>query len=53
MFRFYENWIHRWENELAGSDTNRVVRPFEWGTDWLHMVSYPECPAEANGNARA
>ena len=26
----------RWERKLATRDTNRVVRPFEWGTDWLH-----------------
>ena len=42
-----------WERKLATRDTNRVVRPFDWGTDWLHRVGYPECPAEANGNARA
>ena len=40
-----------WERKLATRDTNRVVRPFEWGTDWLHKVGYPACPAEANGNA--
>jgi dienelactone hydrolase len=25
----------RWETELTTRDTNRVVRPLEWGFDWL------------------
>ena len=27
--------IYRWERSLASADNNRVVRPFEWGADWL------------------
>lgn len=27
--------FHTWEHRLATVDTNRVVRPFEWGLDWL------------------
>jgi pimeloyl-ACP methyl ester carboxylesterase len=27
--------FHRWERSLASADDNRVVRPFEWGADWL------------------
>jgi len=49
----YARWIDRWERKLASRDTNRVVRPFEWGTDWLARVGYPACPAEANGNSPA
>jgi dienelactone hydrolase len=31
-----ERLFHRWERRLAGvSRTERVVRPFEWGLDWL------------------
>lgn len=45
--------MERWERKLATRDTNRVVRPFEWGTDWLHRIGFPECPAEANGDAAA
>jgi hypothetical protein len=26
-----------WERRLAAVDTNRVVRPFEWGLDWLDL----------------
>jgi hypothetical protein len=43
--------MDRWERKLATRDTNRVVRPFEWGTEWLHGIGFPFCPAEANGDA--
>ncbi|MCX6621781.1 MAG: abhydrolase domain-containing 18 [Acidobacteria bacterium] len=45
MLDFYRQWIDRWENELASRDTNRLVRPFEWGEEWL-------LGASANGDAR-
>ncbi len=51
MTGFYARWIDRWERQLASRDTNRVVRPFEWGTDWLARIGFPACPAEANGNS--
>jgi pimeloyl-ACP methyl ester carboxylesterase len=27
--------FHHWERRLASADNNRIVRPFEWGLDWL------------------
>jgi len=27
--------FHHWERRLASISTNRVARPFEWGTEWL------------------
>ncbi len=30
----YRNWMHNWETRLTTRDTNRVVRPFEWGVEW-------------------
>lgn len=27
--------FHRWEHQLANRTTDRVVRPFDWGRDWL------------------
>ena len=27
--------FHQWERRLASSTTDRVVRPFEWGLDWI------------------
>jgi hypothetical protein len=35
----YARWIDNWERKLATKDTNRVVRPFEWGLDWLHLAA--------------
>jgi hypothetical protein len=31
--------FHQWERRLAAAATDRVVRPFEWGTDWLHETA--------------
>jgi hypothetical protein len=30
--------MDKWERKLATRDTNRVVRNFEWGTDWLEPI---------------
>ena len=35
-------FFHAWERRLASVTKDRVVRPFEWGLDWI----------EANGHAR-
>jgi len=51
MTTLYARWIDRWERKLATRDTNRVVRKFEWGTDWLHGMGFLHCPAEVNGDA--
>ena len=30
------DYFHRWEQELAAvSKSERLVRPFEWGEDWI------------------
>jgi dienelactone hydrolase len=35
-------FFHRWEQRLADvSRTERVVRPFEWGLDWLPSNGHP------------
>ncbi len=31
----YRRWMVRWETALTTRDENRVVRPIEWGFDWL------------------
>ena len=34
--------FHRWETRLADSSrTTRVVRPFEWGLDWIPSNGHP------------
>ncbi len=38
MLGWYGKRIDAWERALASRDTNRRVRPFEWGLDWL------DCP---------
>ncbi|WP_263350651.1 abhydrolase domain-containing 18 [Acidicapsa acidisoli] len=31
----YARWMYSWETRLTTRDENRVVRPLEWGFDWL------------------
>ena len=31
----YARWMYRWETALTTRDTNRIVRPAEWGFEWL------------------
>ena len=42
-------FFHGWETRLADiNKTERVVRPFEWGLDWMPVngqVSSPNCVA--------
>lgn len=33
--------FHAWERKLASATTDRVVRPFEWGLDWLAREGTP------------
>ena len=48
---YYKQWIVSWETRLADRDTNRVVRPLDWGWEWsgdwpvassCHPASDPE-----------
>lgn len=36
MRKKYQSWMYRWEHALTSRDTNRVVRPFDWGLEWIH-----------------
>jgi hypothetical protein len=53
MTGLYARWIDRWERKLATRDTNRVVRPFEWGTDWLNSIGFPAIAASPDDPAAA
>ena len=53
MVELYARWIDRWEHDLATRDTNRVVRPFEWGLEWLDGAGFSSCPAEAEAGGDA
>jgi hypothetical protein len=33
--KLYARWMYRWETTLTTLDSNRIVRPVEWGFDWL------------------
>ena len=48
----YGRWMDGWERKLATRDTNRVVRPFDWGADWLSSLDFPDFPAHANGKSK-
>src|SRR5437763_10290657 len=43
--------IHNWEYKLARRDNNRIVRPFEWGLEFLGDNSFSYASLSANGKA--
>src|ERR1035437_5842018 len=56
---WYGRWMTAWETDLTTRDTNRIVRPLEWGFDWLEDFAGSD-PAQsqqflrrAERNARA
>src|SRR5215471_7977774 len=51
MTQMYARWMDRWERKLATRDNNRVVRPFEWGAEWLASLRFPTFPPSANGDS--
>lgn len=40
-------FFHVWEHRLAFATKDRVVRPFDWGTDWISTPASAIAPAEA------
>jgi dienelactone hydrolase len=38
--------FHAWERKLASATTDRVVRPFEWGLDWIPRNGHPSAPPD-------
>jgi hypothetical protein len=49
LARLYAQWMIRWETALTSRDTNRVVRPLEWGFDWLPPLD-PDSAPPATGS---
>lgn len=41
--------IYKWERKLAQRDNNRVVRPFEWGLEFLRDAENGQAGKSANG----
>ena len=44
---WYARWMYSWETRLTTRDENRVVRPLEWGFEWIAPF------LEANGFSAA
>jgi hypothetical protein len=42
-------FFHAWERQLAAVTTDRVVRPFEWGLDWIGSNA---CGSRRSGDPR-
>ncbi len=40
------HFFHAWERRLASVTKDRVVRPFDWGVDWLSSNSHELPPGE-------
>ena len=51
----YVRWMNDWEYRLETRDSNRVVRPFEWGLDWtadFPGVTASDLPTSASPEAQ-
>jgi dienelactone hydrolase len=49
----YAKWMYDWEYALTTRDTNRIVRPLEWGFDWLEDFSLKAAAAASAAPASA
>jgi hypothetical protein len=53
----YARWMNDWEYRLETRDSNRVVRPFEWGFEWTADFPHPNgglaIPASIDEQKRA
>jgi hypothetical protein len=55
MRQLFEKWMFAWETHLTTRDTNRIVRPLEWGIDWTRSWpqvngNFPSSPPELNNS---
>lgn len=53
LSKWYARWMFAWETALTTRDENRVVRPVEWGFEWLddflrshHLGSAAHAPVD-------
>src|SRR5258705_1169811 len=44
-------FFHRWERQLASVTKDRVVRPFEWGLDWIPVNGHSDAAPAARVHA--
>ena len=33
--KWYSRWMYEWETRLTTRDENRIVRPLDWGFEWV------------------
>jgi dienelactone hydrolase len=45
-----QQFFHAWEHRLASVTKDRVVRPFDWGTDWL-STNHEDAPPDVRVKA--
>jgi len=43
-------FFHAWERRLASVTTDRVVRPFDWGLDWIPSDGHHRAPGHSVGH---
>ena len=53
LSRSYAKWMIAWETSLTTRDTNRIVRPLEWGFDWLDPSVRAENATVSGPSARS
>src|SRR6266853_2489743 len=47
----FQAFFHAWDRRLASVSTDRIVRPFEWGLEWIpHNGHQDQDPREALGS---
>ena len=44
--------FHAWERRLASVTTDRVVRPFDWGLDWIPRTGTQPADGQPAADAR-
>jgi hypothetical protein len=49
--KWYARRMYAWETALTTRDENRIVRPLEWGFDWLHNGPGAELLRQAGAHA--
>ena len=53
----YRRWMHDWETRMTSRDNNRIVRPFEWGSEFVARwpvvagMQPPQNDAQADNSA--
>src|SRR5258707_14559839 len=52
LSKLYAKWMYAWETALTTRDTNRIVRPLEWGFDWLRDFGGLASPGPKCARAR-